>query len=377
MKPTPNELSDLSNRTSFYNDHLERLWINKVYNKLPKLFEAIVLSGTPEQSNSPNVGAVTQADIQEVNDNRYYFVRVRPLKTADLIIPNPFFAANLNDAKRLINMHPLAYVEVNNTMHPPTHGDVFECKFVKKDKLSIVLTRRLRSSGFKIGKIANRNLHKAYNNMSPMLNGPGRNLDDIDLSQYNITFPDTSQFDNPYGLKPKKGVYLGSFPPGSGTGVLNGFPVHGKQLLQVPDTRYWKLVGSGTGALLKDFIGGFNMMAQQFFNDFGQKFRCSGIRDFKTQILVRRNGVPSKCPSMTASGCSTARPGTSNHGWGQAIDIKRLNSSNFLRFSSPEYEWMVKNAGKYGWGHPKWAQRGGSMPEPWHWEPINKVVKVL
>jgi predicted chitinase len=159
------------NRISWRNDQKQKLIIEHFYNQLPEIFEAIILSGTPEQSNSPNVGAVTQADIQEVNDNRFYFTRIRPITTTDLIIPNPFYAANLSDAKRLINMHPLAYIEVNKTLHPPTHGDVYRCKLVRKNKIGFVLLDRLRDSGFKIGKVANRNLHKAYNNMSPMLLG--------------------------------------------------------------------------------------------------------------------------------------------------------------------------------------------------------------
>ena len=182
---TINQIGPFGNRISWRNDQKQRLVIEHFYNQLPEIFEAIILSGTPEQSNAPNIGAVTQADIQEVNDNRYYFVRIRPLETTDLVIPNPFFAANLNDAKRLINMHPLAYIEVNKTVHPPTHGDVYRCKLARKNKIGFVLLERLRNSGFKIGKVANRNLHKAYNNMSPMLMGgrPGETPRDVALGQ--------------------------------------------------------------------------------------------------------------------------------------------------------------------------------------------------
>ena len=197
---TPNEISSKQNRTSWKNDGTDALIIENVYNELPEVFEAIILSGTPEQSNSPNVGAVTQADIQEVNDNRYYFVRVRPLITSDLQIPNPFFASNLNEAKRLINMHPLAYVEVNNTVHPPTHGDVYDCRFVNNDKMGITLISRLRNSGFKIGKVANRNIHKSYNNMSPML-------------QSQTPQDQPSQNDSDYGWKVKTNLHDESYDP--------------------------------------------------------------------------------------------------------------------------------------------------------------------
>ena len=101
MKITPNQLTSFSDRTSFYNDNIEQLWIDKVYNKLPKLFEAIILSGMPEQSNSPNVGAVTQADIQEINDNRYYFVRIRPLISAELVFSKPLLRSRSATGKKI------------------------------------------------------------------------------------------------------------------------------------------------------------------------------------------------------------------------------------------------------------------------------------
>ncbi|MPZ89593.1 MAG: peptidase M15 [Nitriliruptorales bacterium] len=59
-----------------------------------------------------------------------------------------------------------------------------------------------------------------------------------------------------------------------------------------------------------------------------------------------------------------AIPGTSNHGWGLAIDI----GSGVNSFGTPQHEWMRQNAGQFGWIHPLWAQQGGSNPEPWHWE---------
>lgn len=59
-----------------------------------------------------------------------------------------------------------------------------------------------------------------------------------------------------------------------------------------------------------------------------------------------------------------ARPGSSEHGWGLAVDL----SCGVQSFRSERHAWMVANAGKYGWFLPEWAQRGGARPEPWHWE---------
>ena len=59
-----------------------------------------------------------------------------------------------------------------------------------------------------------------------------------------------------------------------------------------------------------------------------------------------------------------ARPGSSEHGWGLAVDL----SCGVQSFRTEQHAWMVENAGTYGWFLPDWAQRGGSRPEPWHWE---------
>ncbi len=60
----------------------------------------------------------------------------------------------------------------------------------------------------------------------------------------------------------------------------------------------------------------------------------------------------------------TAVPGTSNHGWGLAVDL--CGGANV--FGTPQHDWLVAYAGHLGWVQPDWAQSGGSNPEPWHWE---------
>lgn len=63
--------------------------------------------------------------------------------------------------------------------------------------------------------------------------------------------------------------------------------------------------------------------------------------------LVKRKGLYSK-------GGLAAQPGTSNHGWGSAVDL------NFKVGKGNALEWLKKNAGKYGFTNiPR---------EPWHWE---------
>jgi hypothetical protein len=66
------------------------------------------------------------------------------------------------------------------------------------------------------------------------------------------------------------------------------------------------------------------------------------------------------CTARKGSLC--ARPGTSNHGWGLAVDLVVGG------YGDARYRWLVENAPRFGWDNPGWARAGGSKPEPWHWE---------
>jgi hypothetical protein len=60
-----------------------------------------------------------------------------------------------------------------------------------------------------------------------------------------------------------------------------------------------------------------------------------------------------------------ARPGSSKHGLGRAVDL----CNGVQEGGSQEHRWMLENAWRYGWTNPDWALPGGSGPyEPWHWE---------
>jgi murein DD-endopeptidase MepM/ murein hydrolase activator NlpD len=60
----------------------------------------------------------------------------------------------------------------------------------------------------------------------------------------------------------------------------------------------------------------------------------------------------------------TAKPGTSVHGLGLAVDL----CGGVESFASSEHAWLAEHGPAYGWIHPSWAAAGGSRPEPWHFE---------
>ena len=88
-----------------------------------------------------------------------------------------------------------------------------------------------------------------------------------------------------------------------------------------------------------------------------------GYRDSSSQIALRRAHCGTSdyaIYEMPASQCSpdTARPGTSMHEQGLAIDFT-ANGSSITSRSSAAFQWLAANAGSYGFRN---------LPsEPWHW----------
>jgi len=89
-------------------------------------------------------------------------------------------------------------------------------------------------------------------------------------------------------------------------------------------------------------------------------------RQFGTPICVTDSyrSYPAQVSVYARKPGLAAVPGTSNHGWGTAVDL----CGGIQSFTSAQHLWMLVNAPLYNWFHPGWAQAGGSKPEPWHWE---------
>ncbi|MDP9432357.1 MAG: D-alanyl-D-alanine carboxypeptidase family protein [Actinomycetota bacterium] len=112
---------------------------------------------------------------------------------------------------------------------------------------------------------------------------------------------------------------------------------------------------SASGQMLRcDAADSFERMRAAFVMEFGEA-PCVGssYRSYRDQVRVY-----STKPHLAA------RPGTSNHGWGVAIDF----CGGIEKYGSRQYTWMSMNAPRFGWVNPEWARPGGSKFEPWHWE---------
>ena len=144
--------------------------------------------------------------------------------------------------------------------------------------------------------------------------------------------------------------HCGAVPPAPGEadpswgGYANG-RIPGDSLCQVGVNRH---------ALRCDAAASYALMSDALALEFGERL-C--ITDSYRSFRAQQSAFARK-PALAAV------PGTSNHGWGLAVDL--CGGINVA--GSPQWTWMWDNAGRFGFVQPSWAAPGGEKPEPWHWE---------
>lgn len=102
--------------------------------------------------------------------------------------------------------------------------------------------------------------------------------------------------------------------------------------------------------LRADAAVAFAALNEAYTDHFGQSICLVGsYRTLATQHSLK-----------IEKGSLAATPGTSNHGWGLAVDI-----CNTSYHAANKWSWLNENAPRFGWAQPSWASRSY---EPWHWE---------
>ncbi len=123
---------------------------------------------------------------------------------------------------------------------------------------------------------------------------------------------------------------------------------------QLPTSALCPLWSSPGQLLRADAAAAFVSLSHAFAADFGTPLCVTdSYRPLADQVRLAQTK-----PQLAA------RPGTSNHGWGVALDL----CGGVQRFGSAQHGWMRQHAPLSGWFHPSWARADGSRPEPWHWE---------
>lgn len=133
-------------------------------------------------------------------------------------------------------------------------------------------------------------------------------------------------------------------------GTSNGWGGYNNGL--IPSSQ---LCGLGSGHMLRcDAAQAYQQLSSAFRGAFGKNLCITdSYRSYASQV-----DLYGRKPSLAAL------PGTSNHGWGVAVDL----CGGVDKFGSAQYRWMEANAAQFGWVHPNWARQGGNREEPWHWE---------
>lgn len=114
-------------------------------------------------------------------------------------------------------------------------------------------------------------------------------------------------------------------------------------------------VGAGGGDLMRPAAArALNALAIAYRDHFKTDLCITDTyRSYEEQVAVKQR-----------RGRWAATPGTSQHGLGLAVDL----CGGIENFGTEQYRWMTRHAALFGFYHPDWAEPGGSLPEPWHWE---------
>jgi hypothetical protein len=91
------------------------------------------------------------------------------------------------------------------------------------------------------------------------------------------------------------------------------------------------------------------------------------------KVAFKINGayrtIPDQERIKARYGPDAAEPGTSNHGFGLAVDFSTPGDLKQLTISTKQYKWLKANASKYGFRRLGFAgHRAGENWEAWHWE---------
>ena len=167
---------------------------------------------------------------------------------------------------------------------------------------------------------------------------------------------------------PKTGTYIGTNATFNGQLIENG---------NLPTELMGKAnVGKYRPLILAEIVPFYDKLATGFKTTFpGYELRGSGYRSYEGQLKVRI-----KKPKLAAV------PGTSNHGWGLAIDMSYSDpsgASQSFSYSGKYYKWLLSKQAEFGFINPEWARENGTgkkhkskKEEPWHWEFKNKKQKI-
>ena len=337
-------------------------------------------------------------------------IRVRPLGIHDFIIPEPCSFKDPKIIKTILSMHPVAYPD-ESVPHPGGNDQnpdekaysskVVECFFrdgpqsggrlrgltyrlkTEKSSASSLNLECLGISSDGTGgrkgptdaqKAFKKGDYKQYEKPSGGETSPGVLKAKTDAAKKYVkesTRESIETYETSDGKRhsPSKKTYIGKVSTYENKKFENGL---------LPE----ELIGQSSSAtgfhalLLKDVIGDFDRLAVAFKNKFNQKLKLNdSYRTFNEQIKIKDKKLKeaeslSNPEEARKKRGEAAKPGTSNHGWGLAFDFS-THYKGKKGFESETFDWMMRNAPRFGFHSPPILRDGAGTDESWHFEWIN------
>lgn len=156
------------------------------------------------------------------------------------------------------------------------------------------------------------------------------------------------------------GVSIREQPTGGGSGMYTSVPTedgdgsNGNLPRSAMTALSWCVDTQGNAQWLRsDAAAAMTELNAAFRAEFGENIAIDlSYRSYADQVLAKQ-----------LFGGLAATPGTSNHGWGTAIDTWEWDAYDF---GSARHEWLVANGPAFGWVCPAATESGN--PEYWHFE---------
>lgn len=146
-------------------------------------------------------------------------------------------------------------------------------------------------------------------------------------------------------------LWVTSVPTADGNGSNGHMPM--SAMCRIP----WGVDQLGYAQYLRcDAAAALTRLNDAFRAAFGEGIAMDlTYRSYEDQVAMKE-----------AFGALAARPGTSSHGLGTALDVQEW--PDVYGFGTARYEWLVANGPSFGWTAPARVRQDGAYPEYWHFE---------
>ena len=144
MINVPASMMTALDRIAFKNDLEQEFIINSMTPGEPKVFNVVIVSGNPEETNNMSEGtAYGKPKSNNSQEPSYYFARVRRENVDALEKPDPFLAKDRSTAMTLANMHPIGALLSGEGKRAPLMGEIWSARYLTKDRRGIILKERI------------------------------------------------------------------------------------------------------------------------------------------------------------------------------------------------------------------------------------------